>query len=83
MSQQPDTGRGWQESPKGLKVKHKGGRGRGRRKWNVPRKSHGPAGPDVMRGEVREGWHVSEEHISLQEEWGEPSPVGEACPVSP
>ena len=31
----------------------------------------------------RAGWHVGEEHISLQEGWGEPSPVGEACPVSP
>lgn len=39
-------------------------------------KSHGPAGPAAMRGEVREGWHVWRGAHFLQEEWGEP-PVGE------
>ena len=34
-----------EDSPNGLKVKHKGHRGRGRRKWNVPQNSHGPSWP--------------------------------------
>lgn len=43
-----------------------------------------PAGPDVMRGEAGEaGWHTGGARVSLQEGWGEPPPVAEACPLSP
>lgn len=85
MGQQLDTGRGWQRraqmasrsNAKGAEAE-KGGNG-------MYLETHMlPTGPDVMWGESeRAGWHVGAEHISLQEGWGEPSPVGEACPLSP
>lgn len=48
VSQQPDTGPEAVEESKQAQGQTQGRRGRGRR-MDVPRKSHGPAGPDVMQ----------------------------------